>query len=187
MAKHTGNINMDWLSSWEYLHTSVISPVLMEARLPMFTSGFDVIARSRLLTDHLVFRQYLERSRILRAHIAYEHQHVASLPDNPLLSREEIAALWAAAVHTPLISFALPGQPVYRAVLGRSVPPPLVEFANFSARAPRMPGDMAAIMRGETVEDPVTTVGRLQERVRRFRHAERAVALGLPATAFDLA
>jgi hypothetical protein len=158
LARRTGRVNRDWLREWQPVRDDAVAPVLERHRLPRFASGFEVVEET-LLAEHPVLPRYLHRARELMA----QPQVLAardSVREDPLaLPFVELAARdwWA--------MFGLPGQPVYRFLLGRWLPPPGVRFANVAS-------------------DAVLEVDALLARVRRFRDAQRAVALGLPATVF---
>ena len=190
LAHKSGNINFDWLNNWSFVLGEAIRPVLSEESLPSFTSGFDVISRSTLLAGHPVFRDYLEWASILRGHTKFLK---AVAPGGPALDpvgglkEHEAFAIRDLASRDSSAVFGLPGQPDYRLLLGRDMPLPRVQFDNFACDA-RQPGtlklkQMVGLREGDEAEH-AARIDELEERVRRFRRAERAVSLGLSADAF---
>jgi hypothetical protein len=157
--------------------------------MPSFTGGWDVIARGRLRT-HPIYGAYLGRIRGL--------SRLASLGKAEPPKDRSWQAVYAYAVadlptRDPVVIFALPGQPEYRLTLGEYVPPPRVRFDGLTLHAERSPGASAvakvAAMMGQTVsEEDVTfkpVFDEFDPRLRRFRHAEYAVSVGLPPTTFN--
>jgi hypothetical protein len=174
----TGNINFDWLNNWSFILGEAVKPVLQEKHMPNFTSGFDVIDRGPL-GSHPIFSEYLANVSPLRGHLNLERSRI---DESPSASPEE----WAVAdmpLRDPWVLFGLPGQPNYRLLLGRHLPPPAVQFENFTIYA-RRPVQLRLQDFGsdETFENRMIE---LQDRVRRFRAAEKAVSLGLPPDAFE--
>ena len=174
----TGNINFDWLNNWSFLVGEAVNPVLQEMRMPLYTSGLDVIARGPLNT-HPVFREYLDKFIPFRGALKMEYQAWES---NPVADRER----WA-IVQMPLkdiwVVFGLPGQPNYRYMLGRFLPPPAVQFMDECLYASRpITLRMVDSIAEQTFQARIEA---LEQRLRRFRAAEYAVSVGLPANAFE--
>jgi hypothetical protein len=92
----------------------------------------------------------------------------------------------------PRVIFAFPGQPIYRLALGEHLPPPRVRFQGLTLHAERSLGaGVLAKLReqmGETPQDADASLKPVFEafdpRLKRFREAEYAVSVGLPATTF---
>lgn len=178
LGHRSGNINFDWLNNWSFVLGEAISPIIQENRLPTYTSGFDVIHRG-ILHTHPVFSEYLEKSQSILGHLKMEKQARAST-GSP--SEEQWAEVDMPS-RDPWIVFGLPGQPYYRAMLGRGVPPPAIRFENFIIYAHR---PMRLCLQHPESDDTYEQVMiDLQSRVRRFRAAEKAVSLGLPPNVFE--
>jgi hypothetical protein len=169
MGERKGSVNVEWFYYWGVLAEKVFRPVADELGLPNYTSGFDVIGRGALV-DHPVYREYPALLGELMAQVmALLMQDVDK--EDPFLGLEmKMASLGSGAV------LGLPGQPSYRFLLGRYMRPPEVVFENGVSHH-GLPGGGEATFVRLTKE-----VGK---RVRRFRAAEKAVELGLPADHFE--
>ncbi|TCL74053.1 hypothetical protein [Rhizobium sp. BK251] len=195
-----GLVNIDWCVHWGGPLRQAVDDAKREVRDTRFSSGFDVIHRG-LLADHPVYADYLSRSHVLDGRIkllpAFEDWPPArmqqvfrsmtlGLPVAPgegdgLL--EPLMIYNAKADHR--IVFGLPGQPTFRWLLGKVLPPPRVRFsdavrdADYSTLTKlqylnegRSPGDYGAMM------------DNWEARAAAFQSAEAAVRLGLPPDAF---
>jgi len=189
MATRSGNINLDWLNNWSVFAGEAIAPARQDLRMPDFTAGWDVISRGPLGT-HPIYGPYGGRVRALLT--------MARLGVADAVQDDSMAAAYAFAVadlpvHDPRVIFAFPGQPVYRLTLGEHLPPPRVRFDGFTVHAQRNPvsGVLAklAAQSGETPPDDdvsfETCFSSFDARLARFRDAEYAVSVGLPATTFE--
>jgi hypothetical protein len=169
MGERKGSVNVEWFYYWGVLAEKVFKPVADELGLPNYTSGFDVIARGAL-TDHPVYREY---PALLGGMMAQVMAFLAQDMDeqDPFLGLEmKMASLG------PGVVLGLPGQPSYRFLLGRHMRPPEVIFGNGVSHHGLPGGGEATFVRSSK------EVGR---RVGRFRAAEKAVELGLPADHFE--
>lgn len=183
------NINLDWLNNWSVFIGEAIDPARRDLGMPDFTPGWDVIARGRL-GSHPVYGPYLRHIRALA--------RLAPLRKAEPPKEKSLSAVYAYAVadlptRDPVCIFAFPGQPEYRLTLGQYLPPPRVRFDGFTLHAERSPGASVvakiADQLGQTAsEEDVTfkpVFDEFDPRLRRFRHAEYAVSVGLPATTFN--
>jgi hypothetical protein len=189
VRERSRNINLDWLNNWAVFIGEAIEPTRRDLSMPNFTAGWDVIARGRL-GAHPIYGQYLGRIRALF--------RLASLGKAEPPKEESLPAIYAYAVadlptRDPVCIFAFPGQPEYRLTLGEYVPLPRVRFDGFTLHAERSPGGSAvakvAAMMGQTMSQEDVTFkpvfDEFDPRLRRFRHAEYAVSVGLPSTTFN--
>jgi hypothetical protein len=185
--RRSGNINVDWLNSWTAVQGEVVASVIVDRGLPSGTSGFDVISRGPLRT-HPIFPEYLEKGHSLAGHLNTIKVAQGSGPLPKELPEMERYALADMPSRDRWVVFGLPGQPDYRYLLGRALPPPRIAFANFMyfARRPVLRRLMEEHQGQEAVEETYETRFQdLDRRIRRFRAAEKAVSLGLPPNAFE--
>jgi hypothetical protein len=182
LSRRISNINLAWAIAWTMLMLHAVEPALRELELSGIESGIDAIARGDVLADHPVFGEYPERAQILHLRLGVESRW--GMAKSPLQDETLLTALRKMATMDPRIVFGLPGEPMYRSYLGKAVPPPRVEFMNFACLAPMMLEDLPLLggAPGETRQQRTAT---LRDRVQRFRNAERAVSLGLPAGVFE--
>lgn len=183
MNHRSGSIHSDWMMFWPPLARVVFGPASKSAGVGAFTSGFDVIVRGGL-KDHPVYREYLDKAMLRGFFQLHEPTPTSPHP----LAVQHASDLKQAALENPSIVFALPGEPIYRRALGEMVPPPLVQFANFELAARRSAvGKLLAAQQGTPWEDDFAPAcAALEQRLKRFRDAEYAVSIGLPAHTFDL-
>lgn len=175
IARRSHDINQAWLAAWHTVFSESILPVLMEHSLPSYNNGVEILERGALRT-HPILREYLEPIGALA-------DRIKAAPGSDAVSTlaKEISA------HDPWVAFALPGLPLYRMALGELLPPPRVAFINASCAARR-----PATLRFREVKAGASNVaetyeGRsldLEQRLRRFRAAEKAVSLGLDPRTF---
>jgi hypothetical protein len=189
VQRRSRNINLDWLDNWGVLIGEAVEPARRDLGMPSFTGGWDVIARGRLGT-HPIYQQYRGRLQAL---------FNLAMQNNPEPPKEKsLKAVYAYAIahlpsRDPICIFAFPGQPEYRLTLGELVPPPRVRFDGFSLHAERRPGAHVLAKLSDQMglaprEEDVTfkpVFDEFDPRLRRFRNAEYAVSVGLPATAFN--
>lgn len=181
----SGSINLDWLNSWTAVHGEAVRPAIADLGLPSFTSGLDVISRGPLST-HPVLSEYPERASI-RGWIRLTDP--GEVPGDPY-GDIQAYALTDAPERDPMVVFGLPGQPYYRAGLGRLVPPPRIRFRNYTWYAPR--SGVRTIQEafegtGTGDEDYGPRYPALDRRIDRFEAAKKAVSLGLPPDHFERA
>lgn len=188
-SQRSGGPEWNWLGVWHSVFSESVLPVSMEHALPPFTSGMEVIERGPLRT-HPIFREYTEMMDGL--HSFLKNPLAQDLEESGLsglgLSEQALAESMDMARQDPWMLFALPGLPAYRVLLGRHIPPPKVAFKNFSYSLRR-----PATIRHREVQAGASNVAEtyadrsldLDRRIRRFRAAEKAVALGLPPNAFE--
>ena len=183
------NVNLDWLNNWGAFIGEAVEPARRDLNMPSFTAGWDVLSRGSL-GKHPIYGPYLRRIRALFK--------LASLRHGAPPKERSLEAVYAYAVsdlptRDPVVIFAFPGQPEYRLALGTYVPPPRVRFDGLTLHAERTPGASVvakiAAQMGEPANAEDATFKPVFEefdpRIRRFRHAEYAVSVGLPAAAFD--
>jgi hypothetical protein len=186
------NINLDWLNNWAVFIGEAIEPARRDLSMPDFTPGWGVIAQGQLRT-HPVYAQYFGRIQALYRLASLQKR--AEPPKERSLQAVYAFALADLAARDPVVMFAFPGQPEYRLTLGEYVPPPRVRFDGFTLHAERSPGASAvarvAAMMGQAVSEKDLTFkpvfDEFDPRLRRFRHAEYAVSVGLPSTTFNSA
>ena len=192
MQHKTGSINFDWLQSWTFCLGEIVSPILQDRNMPLFTSGIDVIIRGYLNT-HPVYPAYLSRLDTLNGMINMENASKANIfntakSDYDLRYR---SAIVDAAYQNRWILFAMPGQPNYRFMLGQQMRPPLVVFSDHNSVAGETGLSKLAKLNAENFNPKeygaidLNAVKELEGLVKRFRAAEYAVARGLPANTFD--
>jgi hypothetical protein len=181
-----GLINLDWLTLRPVLRSEVVVPV-MRHTLSTFTSGFDVIRKG--LPSHPVLSQYPH----MYVPNGFTRLNDPSPVGEGLDERTEANLLVGAVLSDERAPLMMPGQAYYRLLLGHLVPPPAIHFRNFSWYArrwwlsqPRKPNAGTGLE--EEVSDRTfeSGVSEVEARVRRFRAAEKAVSLGLPAEAFQV-
>ncbi len=186
------NINLDWLNNWAVIIGEAIEPARRDLNMPSFTGGWDVIARGRLGT-HPIYGPYLMHIRGLFG-LASLGKAKAEQPKDGSWQAVYAYAVADLPTRDPVVIFALPGQPEYRLTLGEYVPPPRVRFDGFTLHAERSlaasaVAKLAAITTGQTVSGEDMTFkpvfDEFDPRLRRFRHAEYAVSVGLPPTTFN--
>lgn len=178
MSARDGSVNLDWFLLWQPLYEHVVMEVIREGGFPTFTSGLDVIDRGPL-GSHPVYREYLAHMDLLVGKLRMLPAMARARVDpaeNPLMWME-----LEQAAREPLIVFGLPGQPDYRELLGAHMQPPEIRFADGEVHWGR---PSFIVQEGE---DPTfaTASAEVARMVGRFRAAEKAVALGLPANAFE--
>ena len=188
MEHRSGNINFDWINSWTFAWNEIVLPTLEEKKLPIFTSGFDVIQRGALETQP-IYREYPEKAQILLKFVRLAN--VLDVPGEdqfPDYSMEHMEnhAITEMAANNPWVIFALPGQPHYRNLLGHYLAPPNVNFRNFTYSSSRVSNMWESEYRtNESAETFESASIKLTEKIRRFRAAEKAHSLGLPLDAFE--
>ncbi len=183
------NVNLDWLNNWSVFIGEAIEPARRDLNMPSFTGGWDVITRGPLGT-HPVYGPYRGRIRALF--------RLASIGQNEPPKDTSLEAVYSYAVadlrtRNPIVIFAFPGQPEYRMALGKYVPPPRVHFNDLTLHAERSHGastvsKIMVSMGHPANEEDVTFKPVFEEfdpRLRRFRHAEYAISVGLPPETFD--
>jgi len=185
LFEHTvpsGQINLDWLVLWGEVVQTVLAPLVAELGWPVPTPGLDVIQRGPL-RSHPIYAEYLLKVKPRGFVRMYRPTARSQMPNDELEARLLVDAVEA----VELAPFAFPGQPFYRRMLGALVPPPKIEFRNLTWSAPR-PVElvMEARMKGEAgvADDFGTRSKEVEQRVERFRAAEKAAELGLPLDAF---
>jgi hypothetical protein len=184
IKQQTGNINLAWLIIWEDVIEKAILPVLREMSMPPYTSGLDVVQRGTL-KDHPIFSEYLENIRPLRSHLKLMRKAISALVEQGTDEYKfEKNVLCDMPFHDFWIVFALPGQPEYREVLGRHLPPPRVRFENFIFNAARPVSlrlqEISKVFSNEGVDNNTTpkdrtyesTLNDLEVRIKHFRQAE---------------
>ena len=192
MEHRSGNINFDWLNSWTFVQDKIVLPTLEEKKLPIYTSGFDVIRRSKL-GSHPIYREYPERLSVLWKFLklanimeSSNENHDAELNIDSFMQDLEKKAMMEMPMTDPWVIFALPGQPYYRRLLGNYLSPPIVRFKNHTYSANRT----ASMWQSESQNNEENETfepysNELESRIKRFRAAEKAASLGLPPNAFE--
>jgi len=185
MNQRNGIINLDWFSLWRPLMEDVVQPTMLEMGFPRLWTGFDVIPTNNL-SSHPIYPEYIAMRDVLYSvpnSIKEENKKKLESIPHPLLMRELEMAMM-----DPTIMFALPGQPDYRMLLGRNVPPPTIRFENVTFHTGRPGAAMDEERRRKTEEPEPSFKGRTETVnmvMRCFREAEYAVSLGLPPDHFE--
>jgi hypothetical protein len=186
----SGNINLDWLNNWGVVLGEAIDPARRKRGMPDFTGGWDVIARGPLGT-HPIYGSYARRVAAM-----FGFGTLPGEAERPT-SRDSVAAYRFAVVdlagRDPRVIFAFPGQPEYRKALGSWLPPPRVKFQGMTIHASDGRDRLHAKLRAQSgAEIPTDDDGTgvrvfsdLDAGMRRFRRAEYAISIGLPANAFE--
>ena len=168
-------VNIAWMRVRRVVSDHACRPTIRDLRLPTFTGGWDVLNRGRGLQDHPVYSRYGQKVTLLPSWLP-SHQ-----PAGSSITEQANSLCIDSAWDDPGVMFAFPGQPVFRHVLGRAVPPPRIVFRDGEWHAPRALDPLFA--------DPADTFesaySELDTRVTRFRQACYAVRTGLPADHFD--
>ena len=182
LIRKSGNINFDWLNNWTAIQGEVVAMTLGALQMPNFTSGFDAIARGPLGT-HPVYREYLNKVGRLSQHAMLNKLRSEEiLAKAPKGDRNELFATIDLASSDQWVIFAMPGQPIYRYMLGNSLAPPRVQFEDHSIDAARAEPTEPDANGDDSLSKVVDEV---HERIGRFRRAEMATRLGLPLNAFE--
>jgi hypothetical protein len=176
VEKHkTGSINIDWVQFWLLIKEIVDKE--FQRPLPSFTTGLQVISRGPLKT-HPIYREYLVKasSLVLRLNLPFTFRK-----DLNIIEEKEAQFLIDHAKIDPGLVYGLPGQPVFRYLLGSLVPPPSIKFENFMYYSDRpVVFRNTEINRGINAEATYKGHSKvLEDQVRQFRQAEYAVSLGL--------
>jgi hypothetical protein len=184
----TGNINVDWLNWRSAVEAEAVSGARRELGLPAFTPGWDVIARGPL-ARHPILAPYVQRTRAF-----FRWAQTVSPAVTPKGSMDSLWQFIAVdqMIRHPLVAFMFPGDPHYRKELGRWLLPPRVSFRDITLHEETFVGattmQKLAMLKGEQPTFDATfeqAYVDLDARVRRFRAAEYAVSLGLPADSFE--
>jgi hypothetical protein len=182
-------INLDWFIFFDLIRNEVIDPVVkyltqnnVHISTDLRESGFSVIYNGSL-RFHPSYGEYPDKV----------NERVWLSPPFPQASDIEKLVMNICAnfrEKEPFIMFNLPGQPAYRLLLGRLVPPPALQFNNgvwYAERSEKYLLHEAVGSgggRNETTTFETIHVD-LEKRVNRFRAAQKAVELGLPPNAFE--
>jgi hypothetical protein len=180
----TGNINVNWVQLWPFIQ-GIVNAELLRRKLPSFTSGLTVIERGSL-RNHSIYREYLIKAQGIAGHLKMIMSSGKKPEDFASTDEIESRYLLELASKDPWLVFGLPGQPIFRFLLGFHVPPPSVEFENYCYYSKR-PAIIRAdeIRRGaKTAESYEMQSQALCDFVREFRAAEYAVSLGQDPKSF---
>ncbi len=180
-------INLSWILCWDTIGREVIQPFITqieskeERLIPFRTFGFQMIEAGPL-RDHPIYCHYIKKSAP-NNFLKWFH-HFQALPYGQDTYNIEYAnAINQTAKAMPMVApFGMPGQPFYRSALGALVPPPKIQFSNFSWYAPVILE--ADISRGinHRAQDGKTFKEAYQEfgsRIQRYYYAVEATRLGL--------
>jgi hypothetical protein len=183
-------INLTWLKSWDTVLTEAVAPFVEqqdETLVPFQKAGYQAIEDGSL-SSHPIFRQYVRKADGSNFKLWFQYFHDTSGDETPsFLEYSE----WInhVAKKMPIYGvYGMPGQPFYRSTLGTLVPPPRIEFGNYSWNAPRiLQIDISGNNRHRAQDEETfeQDYGEMIPRIKRFRYALEAVKLGLPPTAFD--
>jgi hypothetical protein len=183
------DINYAWLNIW--------NEVIKEAILPSYTSGLDVIQRGRL-REHPIFSEYITEIKSARGFLKilyfnqerlkeivsetskqqdrtldnYDEQFLRDLVSVPF---QDISLMWVPPVNSFYqlsVVFGLPGQPLYRFLLGQFLTPPRIKFENFTYNKPRSPLLRFSDNVRQQVPTYETYVDNMTARVKRFREVD---------------
>ena len=159
------DVNRVWLTIGNDM-SALFFRVMLDLRLPGYTSGLDIIQRSEL-RQHPVYSHYVQRvNRVLR-----EIAGTARLLSD---ASSQYARDMRFAASYPWGAFCLPGQPTFRSVLGQYLQPARIRFSN---------GEVLAKLSGpvfrEVDSDPKDTfegaTAALDDRIERYRAALKDV------------
>ncbi len=196
LSNRTGDVNLDWLTNYRFIVESIVRPVFKILGIPFFVNGFEVIQNS-CLKNHPIFSEYPTRFQFLISE--YFNVFSPTPYQGDPNGEKYVVSLTKAGKAMPLVYvFGLPGQPFYRALLGHLVPPPQIGFKNTTLYAfqlhqlfdllrscPVSLGTFIVRDRQNSVQTYKLQMEILSSRISRFRAAEKAVSLGLPANAFE--
>lgn len=189
IRQQSGDINYAWLNIW--------NEVIKEAITPTYTSGFDVIQRGKL-REHPIFNEYLAEVQSARGYLKsmYTNQeHLKEMVSEELKQQnrklknydeqflkasvsapfQDISLNWtppANSFYQMSVVFGLPGQPMYRFILGRFLTPPRVKFENFTYNKRRSPLLRFSDGGSPEVETYSPYVDNMIARIQRFYDAE---------------
>lgn len=170
-----GVINVDWLYALPVIVKEVIIPAYRDTP-PTF--GWEVMGRG-LLRTHPVYGSYAARWDVL-SHDCQNHFWTTTLTDDARLDEFLISVM----KQNPHVLQIYPGQPLYRFILSRYLPAPRISFANITHHKDVRPLPPNAL--GEKSGPDIQQVfALLDARIKRFKSAEYAVSVGLPANAFE--
>ncbi|HET9001517.1 MAG TPA: hypothetical protein VFP86_17895 [bacterium] len=173
--QNTGsNINTAWISFVGYTEDNVLIPVFEAKQFVEAGPGFLVIDRGSF-DGHPVFTRYPEKGK----EIVRRARQLLPTLRTPPADRYEAEFNWILVQGERDLSsvFKLPGQPTARGLLGLFCPPPHIRFSNLEVFASKLKLEDAGLLDRECAD--------VEQRVARFRAAETAVRLGLPADAFQ--
>ena len=185
----TGSINVDWLHSYPVVITEAVVPTVRSFNMPSFTAGWDVLARGRL-GEHPIYGTYLPRIDLaLRSVRRFD----TGPPRGESIDETLRVVTTRSAVRDPAVMFMFPGQPTYRAHLGRFLPPPRIRFADtvWHAEVTFAADAIAKLQYASGASAAATDVRldaryvELDARLQRFRDAEYAARRGLAPTTFS--
>ncbi|MCU7549929.1 hypothetical protein OCK74_12425 [Chitinophagaceae bacterium LB-8] len=190
MAHMNSNIHFNWFYNWgNIIH--VVNQLMHEAKMPLFTSGVDVIERGPLKT-HPIYQLYAKRIKKLFAGLLLfsfgaESPGAITIKEEDSTKFVDFMERDVYSKHT-WIAFGLPGQPNYRAYLGHYLPPPCIHFSNMTYYAYETPQLYETDDKKEefkTVEAFKQLIDGLNEQVRKYKNAKKAMELGLPVDTFN--
>ena len=171
-----GNINFAWLVAWNDIITEAVLPTLRETHMPNYTSGFDVIQRGKL-SEHPIFNKYLTETKPTRGDLKLRYFNLKEPKNDDERLTNALVNMPFQDVSSGLLPptnpfyqlsvvFGLPGQPLYRLLLGQYLTPPRVKFQNFTYNKYRV----LTINGMPKVERYETDMDNLIVRVQHFRN-----------------
>lgn len=183
-------INLTWLKCWDTVLTEAVVPLISQEEktlIPFQKAGYQAIGEGPL-SSHPIFGPYVSKADGSNFKLWFRHFYEEPYGNTPTFLEY---AQWInhVARQMPIYGvYGLPGQPFYRSTLGTLVPPPRIEFNNYSWNAPKiLEVDISGANqhRAQNQETFEPDYEAFLPRVKRFRYALEAVKLGLPPTAFD--
>ena len=188
---------VDWLMEYKFDASDGLLRPPSSSQMPMLADGLSII-RTSSLKSHPIFSEYASAFltpgwveglvNTISSALAYDKR------------QEYKNALVTFARASPAIMLALPGQPPYRYLLGHVMPPPRIAFRNLTWYANRpVPLRLTSVFqflsqtppRTDSKADDFNNTYKeqselIEQRVRRFRAAEKAISLGLPPNTFEV-
>lgn len=191
-----GIVNIDWIELWDDIAVLGFVPVARQRRLPLFTSGADVIKRGSL-ESHPIYSRYLHRLGIIQQ---FAEGWVRTNAGDKWCDNIPVEAQCLGEFQMRFAArnfwgiFAQPGQPEYRYLLGVNLAPARIVFRNYEWITPGSSTEKLSRVHKlftegfteETLESQYATILRsLDERVEMFRTAVYAQSRGISVSQFE--
>lgn len=185
-------INSTWIACWGFLFNEVFVPFIQtldsndNKLIPYEKIGLDIIHDGKLKT-HPIYNLYLKKCT--RGNFRMWFTQYKAIP----YSNKEYDIIYAQIINqlskkNPFFApFIMPGQPFYRSTLGTLIPPPKIQFENYSWFAPQIlevPLYEGLDFRAEDGKTFEFESESLELRINQYYSAIEAVSLGLDPNAF---